>query len=154
MAAVTTVQAIRDGQRSDLENEFRDHLREAIAGLDVPAEYDSTMQATMDFVELELISYEISSNDGDVKTISTDWPFVTAEFPADVTVRASTTFEFSVHDSVDDDDVGLGSEAYTVESVLLCKLLVTLLLDEDHMAKGITATEISTLRRVQLILVL
>ncbi|WP_162897131.1 PIN domain-containing protein [Chromobacterium rhizoryzae] len=115
---------------NDIRQQIEDAISDEIVDIQITAEADSFLQYEPDnFVEIEFIEFNFE-NDQDGKTIITPIQRhsggLTIQAKIKIKAKVNTDFSFSMHDSMDDDDVAMGSTSAEKEIDFDSAILLTI----------------------------
>lgn len=115
--AQTILAQIKTGANADLAEMFETHLSDAVSGAEVTAEADSYFEYEASDVQVSLNHYEIDEDNGlfPAKVVQVGRTKIVVDVDLRAFVNADATFSLLVHDSIDDDYVGIGSTTAQVE---------------------------------------
>jgi hypothetical protein len=102
-------------------------LENEISGYAIDAEASSYMYVEGEDVQLELLDYDPIGDEKEYEfTVVQSGPSrIAIQMSFNVKVKANATFSFSLHDSTDDDYIGMGSSEAEVEDQIEVAALIT-----------------------------
>ena len=119
-------------------------LSNEVSGYSIGATADSFAEIETEQVDLVLLDHCLVGDTDQFEFIIVQnrEDFIVARVDMELRVRAEATFGFGVHDSIDDDYVGLGSCSAATEDLIEASVLVTFEGDASEMNFDITRVEI------------
>lgn len=135
------LQNLIDSDPPELRNNFVKFLEHATENEYPYLEYSSDMQASEDYASLTLSDIDFVSENADDMEVTilriTDEGFV-MRVPLNLKIDVEAEISFSVHDSIDDDDVSMGSSTVEREVEVEAFALVHCLRHEEQAEDGTT----------------
>jgi len=143
---------IRKDSLLDEDNHVLEEIEQAITnsidGYDITVEASSYMHFEWEDTSAAYLSHELDNDqDGPVKVriVRIDDESIVLKVGATVEVEVETNFDFSVHDSIDKDYVGMGGAVCTTNETYHTDILLTLSGDFSQDFDDLEVTEIEVL---------
>jgi intracellular sulfur oxidation DsrE/DsrF family protein len=118
---------MQTGQREEMKAQFVKRLGDEVPSLEVYAEADSNYYVESDEVQLAFLDYALLGDEEsyDYTAVQAGPRKIAARIGLKLKVRAQASFSLSVHDSIDDDYVPMGSANAEIEETIEVSVLVT-----------------------------
>lgn len=143
------------GNLPDMYHDIDQQILESVNGLDVSAEADSQFYwEPEESVEINFNNFEFVCDDNGVallNPIQSQDGIISVEAIINVNAQASCSFSLSVHDSIDRDDVYMGSSSQSIVLEYETEILITLVGDFAEDPDNVVVQSVEMLHSIDIV---
>lgn len=125
-AVAGMIERIEAGKAASVSDSISEYMTDLVSIHDYYAEASSAFNWESDYIEVEFEGYEFitTSEGGGLKIVRMSRDAIVAQIDIRVEVRATGEFTFTTHDSIDGDDIPIGTCLKVVEADYLIAALI------------------------------
>lgn len=135
------------GEYPKIQERIDKDVCDAVSSLDVYAEANSWLHHEAEFVSIEFIEFSYK-NDADFSILQIGRNFIVLEVPVLIKASASTTFYFYVWDSIDKEEIPMGSSPAATDVEFDAAILITVNIDSLTTPNEIDVLEIELIKTI------